>query len=677
MSTPLPQRIPWHRRFRTRLIIAIFPILAAVTAASLWIAERRFSAVYQGVFEAQFQSSIDAFDRSRAQRFEAIRNKLAEIAATPALLDHLKAGHSKPLRALLEPQLLELGRQRLSSESTYPFINRRRALLTPTQNQETRERFTPELGRPPPGPPLRPSPESLQTPVREGSAAMDGEIPPLFFALLDPTGRIIPETAFPNRLNSPDRNRATKSFLNLRARTFEEVLPHQEVGYLLIDIQGEERKQVREIFITPTRAADGTFLGALVFGLPLPTLDERVLFQQSNRTEQGQILSGILIEGQIVSSTIPETKQAEIARLISQTLEKDHHAAGDLTVNVAERHYRIIYRILNPDSPFEQAVQINLYSLAAVDEEISAIRLLAAEIAGLAMLISLGLIILVSRNLSGPVSNLTHATHQIASGNYNFRVPVKAHDEVGLLSAAFNDMAADLALHDRYRSVLSAVADPAVAHRLIHDSHDLGGVQKEVSVLFCDIRGFTSISEHLPAPAVIELLNEHMTALTRVAYEHGGTVDKFVGDLIMVLFGAPESAPDDAERAVRCALSMRETRAQLNATSTTPLEIGLGIATGTVIAGCMGSQQRLDYTVLGHSVNLASRLCGIAAAGQILIDETTQQRLPAEAEITPLPFARLKGIADEVQAYAVLSLPAPNSIASAVSPGSHPAALPC
>ena len=154
-------------------------------------------------------------------------------------------------------------------------------------------------------------------------------------------------------------------------------------------------------------------------------------------------------------------------------------------------------------------------------------------------------------------------------------------------------------------------------------------------------------------------------------------MDKFVGDLIMVLFGAPDSALDDAERAVRCALSMRATRAQLNATSTTPLEIGLGIATGTVIAGCMGSQQRLDYTVLGHSVNLASRLCGIAAAGQILIDETTQKRLPAEAEITPLPFARLKGIADEVQAYAVLSLPAPNSIASAVSPGSHPAALPC
>jgi class 3 adenylate cyclase len=681
MPPPSLQSIPWYRRFRTHLIIALFPILAAVTGASLWVAERRFSAVYQGVFEAQFQSYIDAFDRSRAQRFEAIGNKLEEIAATPALIGHLKEGKNKSLKSLLEPLLLDLGRQRLSSESALPFATRRRLPFSPGQSQDARERPLPDRGPPPPGLRNAPPSEPLKTLPRDGAPAFNGEIPPLFFALLDPTGKTIPETSFPNRLNAPDRNRHTHSFLNLRSRSLSEVLPHQEVGYLLIDIPGEERNQVREIFVTPARDADGTFLGALVFGLPLPTLDERVLFQQTTRMEQGQILSGIWIEGQIVSATIPDAKQSELAHLISQALETDNHASGDLTLSVDDRRYRVIYRILNPDSPFERAVQINLYSLAAVDEEIAAIRILSAEIAGLAMLVSLGLIILVSRNLSGPVSTLTTATHQIASGNYEFRVPVKARDEVGLLSAAFNEMAADLALHDRYRSVLSAVADPAVAQRLIHDSHDLGGVQKVVSILFCDIRGFTSISERLPAPAVIELINEHMTALTRVAYEYGGTVDKFVGDLIMVLFGAPESAPDDAERAVRCAIAMRETRTQLNASSATPLEIGLGIATGSVIAGCMGSQQRLNYTVLGHRVNLAARLCGIAAAGQILIDDTTRQSLPLESVIDPLPLARLKGIADEVQVYAVLSLPVPPATArvnaSAVSPDSHPAALPC
>jgi class 3 adenylate cyclase len=452
---------------------------------------------------------------------------------------------------------------------------------------------------------------------------------------------------------SADRTRQTRSFLNLQSRTLSEVLPHQEVGYKRIEIPGETRQQVREIFVTPARAPDGTYLGALVFGLPLPTLDERLLFQQTGRMEQGQILSGIWVEGQIVSTTIPESEQAGLAQLISQALKKDPQASGNLTVKVDGRRYRVIYRILNPDSPFEHAVQINLYSLATVDEEIADFRITAAEIAGLAMLFSLGLIVLVSRNLSGPISNLTTATHQIASGNYHFRVPVKRRDEVGLLSTAFNEMAADLALQDRYRSVLSAVADPAVAQRLIHDSHDLGGVQKEVSILFCDIRGFTSISERLPAPVVIDLINEHMTALTEVAYQNGGTVDKFVGDLIMVLFGAPETADDDAQRAVRCALAMRQTRARLNATSSTPLEIGIGIATGTVVAGCMGSEKRLNYTVLGHRVNLAARLCGIAATGQILIDDVTRSRLDEAIETTALPLIRLKGIAEEVQAHSV------------------------
>jgi class 3 adenylate cyclase len=386
-------------------------------------------------------------------------------------------------------------------------------------------------------------------------------------------------------------------------------------------------------------------------------LDERTLFQKTGRLEHGQILSGIWIDNQIISSTIPDEKKPDLSRLISETLEQGNQPSGDLTVTVDNRRYHVIYRVLNPDSPFERAVQINLYSLASVDAEITDLRLTAIEIGGLAMLISLGLIIIVSRTLSGPVSALTTATHQIASGNYAFRVPVQSRDELGLLSSAFNEMATDLALKERYRSVLSAVTDPAVAQRLIHDSYNLGGVQKQVSVLFCDIRGFTSLSEQLPAHDVIELLNHHMTALTEVAYRYGGTVDKFVGDMIMILFGAPESSENDAQHAVRCALAMRQTRNQLNSQSQFPLEIGIGIATGSVVAGCMGSEKRLNYTVLGHRVNLAARLCGIASAGQILIDDATQSRLPENAVTTPLPPARLKGIAEEVQASSVTEMP--------------------
>jgi class 3 adenylate cyclase len=659
MASSSPKPIPWHLRFRTRLIIAIFPILAAVTAASLWIAESRFSAVYQQVFEAQFQSYIDSFEKSRAERFDAIGTKLEEAARNPTILAHLKDGAPHPSRPLLEPLLLELGKQRLSSESAKQAPPRRNGSSTPLFSpQNNRDRNLPNPHSPPVGFKRGPNSSTKKNDSNDDVPPPKNSTPPLFFTLLDANGRPIPETSFSNRTLSPDRNRQTKAFLNLRSRSLPEVLTQQEVGYKLVEVPGETHQQVREIFVTPIRESNGTFLGALVFGLPLPTLDERALFQKTGRLEHGQILSGIWIEDQIISDTIPDEKKPDLSRLIGETLEKGHQPSGDLTFTVDNRRYRVIYRILNPDSPFERAVQINLYSLASVDAEIADLRLTAIEIGGLAMLASLGLIIIVSRTLSGPVSALTTATHQIASGNYAFRVPVQSRDELGLLSSAFNDMAADLALKERYHSVLSAVTDPAVANRLIHDNHDLGGVQKQVSVLFCDIRGFTSLSEQLPPHDVIELLNHHMTALTEVAYQYGGTVDKFVGDMIMILFGAPESSDNDAQHAVRCALAMRQTRNQLNSQSQFPLEIGIGIATGSVVAGCMGSEKRLNYTVLGHRVNLAARLCGIAAAGQILIDDATQSRLPENAVTTPLPPARLKGIAEEVLAYSVTEMPA-------------------
>jgi class 3 adenylate cyclase len=130
-------------------------------------------------------------------------------------------------------------------------------------------------------------------------------------------------------------------------------------------------------------------------------------------------------------------------------------------------------------------------------------------------------------------------------------------------------------------------------------------------------------------------------------------VDKFVGDLIMVLFGAPEAKPDDATRAVACARGMLQARRELNATASHPFEIGIGIATGKVIAGCMGSDKRLSYTVLGHHVNLASRLCSNAGAGQILIDTATLAKLKEPQETSELPPIRLKGISDEIVVHAL------------------------
>jgi len=214
-------------------------------------------------------------------------------------------------------------------------------------------------------------------------------------------------------------------------------------------------------------------------------------------------------------------------------------------------------------------------------------------------------------------------------------------------------MAAGLALQEKYRSVLNAVADRTVVNRLIDNPGALGGELRQVTMLFCDIRGFTAMTEHMPPHEVIELLNDHMTALTEVSYAHGGTVDKFVGDLIMVLFGAPEGSHEDTVRAVKCAQAMQARRHEMNATARHPLEVGIGLATGTVVAGCMGSDKRLSYTVLGHFVNLASRLCSIAQAGEIIADAATVEALEGSIVTTPLPPMQLKGFSEPVQPHRV------------------------
>jgi class 3 adenylate cyclase len=210
------------------------------------------------------------------------------------------------------------------------------------------------------------------------------------------------------------------------------------------------------------------------------------------------------------------------------------------------------------------------------------------------------------------------------------------------------------------------VADEKVAKAVVEGQLALGGELRDISVLFCDIRGFTAYTQTMPPEEVIEMLNEHMTALTRVVKEHHGVLDKFVGDLLMAIFGAPVSHETDTLNAARCALALMEEREKLNVTSRHQLRIGIGMATGKVIAGCMGSLDHMNYTVLGERVNLASRLCSQAGPGQIVIDQTTRERLADQITAEPLPALNLKGFSENVTAYELKSVSSPEKGSQAV-----------
>jgi class 3 adenylate cyclase len=204
--------------------------------------------------------------------------------------------------------------------------------------------------------------------------------------------------------------------------------------------------------------------------------------------------------------------------------------------------------------------------------------------------------------------------------------------------------------------VLNSVADERVARQLLEGGLTLGGEERPVTMLFCDIRGFTAHTENMAPAEVIEFLNEHMTALTRVVKNHHGVLDKFVGDLLMALFGAPVSRGQDALDGARCALEILSVRNGLNAVSRHRLQVGIGVATGQVVAGCMGSLDRLNYTVIGERVNLASRLCSLAKPGQVVVDEATRLALGDLADVRPLAPVKLKGFSGEVQAFELVGL---------------------
>jgi adenylate cyclase len=190
------------------------------------------------------------------------------------------------------------------------------------------------------------------------------------------------------------------------------------------------------------------------------------------------------------------------------------------------------------------------------------------------------------------------------------------------------------------------------------DEVHLGGENQTATILFADIRGFTRMSEHMEPQRVVELLNEYFSEMTDLIFDNGGTLDKYLGDGIMALFGAPLAKPDDALRSVKTATEMQRALAQLNrqweARSQQPLHIGIGINTGPVTAGNIGSAKRMDYTVIGDAVNLASRLCANAAGGQTLISESTFHLLNGRFPAQHLDPIRVKGKETPVDIYEVI-----------------------
>ena len=258
-----------------------------------------------------------------------------------------------------------------------------------------------------------------------------------------------------------------------------------------------------------------------------------------------------------------------------------------------------------------------------------ALKLSLLFLAVISLLVTLVGSLRIARRITQPVRKLAIAVKQVAAGNYGEPILLQQNDEIGELAIAFNDMAKGLTERDQVRDILGKVASHEVAEQLLKQNIKLGGEERDVTVLFTDIRNFTALCENHPPALTIGLLNRYLTSINAIIDEHEGVIDKYTGDGVMALFGAPIGRSDDPQRAVLAALAIDQRMRQLAlelATENLPNPgVGIGVNTSRVVAGNIGSPTRLNYTVLGDGVNLASRFESLTKRYQvpIIVGETT------------------------------------------------------
>ncbi len=271
---------------------------------------------------------------------------------------------------------------------------------------------------------------------------------------------------------------------------------------------------------------------------------------------------------------------------------------------------------------------------------------------GVSLTISLELVVLVVRTLGTSLGELRRATEQVRAGDFSARVPVVATDEIGQLAQSFNTMVEGLDERERLREAFGAYVDPGLAERVLREGSELGGEEVEVSVLFLDIRNFTAFAERSSPKGVVSLLNGFWELVVPVLLRNGGHANKFIGDGLLGVFGAPDHVADHADRAVRAALEVVELVRQRYGGE---VGVGIGVNSGRVVSGTVGGGGRVEFTVIGDTVNTAARVerATRETGDDVLITESTRERLCTDVfDFEERPPVPLKGKSAQVRLWA-------------------------
>ncbi len=341
--------------------------------------------------------------------------------------------------------------------------------------------------------------------------------------------------------------------------------------------------------------------------------------------------------------SIVASENGQVQEIIASTLDSNSQQALRTQLAVGsenrdslqliafeEEEYTTLLRSLyqDPDSSLEIFAAIQR-SYDENNENVIQFRNLLIQFYAVILILSLLAVVLLARSITNPVSSLAHAVKRIEDGDYKMRANVNSRDELGDLAESVNSMAKGLAEKEKVRDLLGKVVSQQIAEELLNNPVELGGEERTATILFSDIRGFTTYCEGKSPQSVLEELNKVLSQISDIIERHQGVVDKFQGDAVMALFGAPIASADDCENAMNAAL---EIIAALEATDS-QLSACVGINTGLVVAGNLGSSNRLNYSVIGDTVNLAARLESLTRYYNVnnIVSESSKNAAPGFA----------------------------------------------
>ena len=319
--------------------------------------------------------------------------------------------------------------------------------------------------------------------------------------------------------------------------------------------------------------------------------------------------------------------------------------------------------------PIRSPATLNPQSWVLMTESDEAKALAPVRALGYQLLIGIALFTLpglliarqVASSISRPVQRLVEFVRTVQGGDLSGRVAVEGKDEIGRLGGALNEMVKGLNERDRVKEIFGRYVATQVSDKILKGEVNLGGESRRVTILFSDIRNFTSMAEQMTPTQVVSFLNDYFSEMVEAVFGQGGVLDKFLGDGMMAVFGSMGDMPDHPRRAVLAALRMKAVLGKINGergvAGKPPIAIGIGIHTDDVIVGNIGTRKRLEYTVVGDGVNTCSRVESLnkELGTTILVTQTTWEELKDEFVGRPMPDQALRGKKKSLALYEVIS----------------------